>query len=64
MNTTIEYRSNNGKGPLRARLVAADNRTVTLERWDERSKRKRRTVFKLPRRFFVSASCGWKEIVQ
>jgi hypothetical protein len=56
------YRSNNGAGPVMARVLSADDAAVTLERWngqwDERDSRVR-TQFTIPMSFFLGKTCGW-----
>lgn len=54
------YKSNNGRGPLCARVIADDGEFVTMERWNE--KRPKRTTFQMPRWFLGSPACGWKRV--
>ncbi len=56
-----EFISNYGRGPLRARIVALDDLSVTLERWNEDSTANppQRTCFALPLSTFHSSVCGW-----
>lgn len=54
------YRSNDGKGPLVARILCATDTTVKLERWNEKRPDSRRTTFELPLKFFCSRLCGWR----
>lgn len=49
------YRSNNGRGPLRAELVSVDGGMVTLRFINK----KRSRTWKLAEWFFRSPSCGW-----
>lgn len=51
------YISNNGDGPLTARILACTDKEITLERW----KGKRSTKFTLPLEFFLSSRCGWEK---
>ena len=51
------YISNNGKGPMKARIVCATDKEVTMERW--RQGNGRRTRFILPIWFLKSPKCGW-----
>lgn len=53
------YRSNNGKGPLRARILKWQDGWLTLERWNRR-RPERRMKFMLPERFWMSDGCGWR----
>jgi hypothetical protein len=55
------YRSNDGDGPLVARILCATNKAVTMERWTPKSPR-RRTRFELPLKFFTSPRCGWRRV--
>lgn len=59
-----EFRSNDGRGPLRARVLHDDGDTVTLERWDERVPGSRRVRFQLKKWFMASASSGWRRVVR
>lgn len=54
------YRSNNGKGPLEAKVVsiAVDEDTIVLERRHENARRNT-AIFELSLRFFLSPKCGW-----
>ena len=54
------YASNEGKGPMVARILCATDKTVTIERWRVNGKQVRR--FELPLKFFLSDRCGWKLI--
>lgn len=56
------FRSNNGCGPLWAKIVRYDeNDLVLMERW--RTPTGRRTRFYLPRRVLWSTKCGWKRVI-
>lgn len=59
------YRSNNGKGPMLARIVHDDGQTVIMERWNEKSDPKGRhiTSFRLPSQFLDSPQCGWAKVM-
>lgn len=53
--------SNDGRGPLRARIVEVlPYGNVRMQRWHKKSP-SRLTYFTLPARFLESPSCGWKE---
>ena len=55
------YVSNEGRGPLRARVLDVNQRRARLERWDKKSPN-RRTLFSLPAWFLWEAeACGWRE---
>lgn len=56
---TARYRSNNGKGPMVARIIGVTNESVKMERWYEKNPRSRRVSFELPISFLDSPSCGW-----
>lgn len=51
------YISNNGSGPLRARILCATPKTVTMERWHKNGLV--RTRFTLPASYLLSPNCGW-----
>ncbi len=53
------YRSNNGKGPLMARIVRVVGDVATMERWNP-SRPRRREQFTLPLAFLSSPHCGWR----
>ena len=58
------YLSNNGRGPLEAKIVsiAVDDDTVILER-RHKNARRNTSVFELSSlRFFLSPKCGWTKI--
>lgn len=59
-----EYASNNGRGPLVARIIReSEDGTVAMERWNPRAKHSHRTWFVLDKWFLTqSATCGWKRI--
>ena len=52
------YRSNDGIGPLTARILCASNTEVKMERWNRNWRKAVRFV--LPLKFFLSPRCGWK----
>lgn len=54
---TDTFRSNNGTGPLLARVLFIDNGIATMERW--RDGGRRITYFELPGSFLRSPLCGW-----
>lgn len=56
------YLSNNGSGPMMARILRATDKIVTLEKWNTKSKRPRRDSFPLSVAFFTSPRCGWKKV--
>lgn len=53
-----QYRSNDGRGPLTARILCVSFDKVTMERFGPKGGR--RTRFELPLKFFLSPRCGWK----
>lgn len=57
-DSTDIYYSNNGAGPLMARILYATNDTVHMERWHLTGQARRR--FELPISYFLSPRCGWK----
>lgn len=54
------YRSNNGRGPLEAKVVeiAQDEDRIVLERRHKKARRNT-TIFELSLKFFLSPRCGW-----
>jgi hypothetical protein len=55
------YRSNHGKGPYMARVLAVSNGEVQMERWDTRQgKRAKHTRFMLRLSYLTGPTCGWK----
>lgn len=54
------YLSNNGKGPLVARIVCATDKEVTIQHWNIRNPDGRRRKAVLSLSFFRSRKCGWK----
>lgn len=56
------WMSNNGKGPMMARVLSATDKIVHLERWNSKNKRPRPKQFPLSLRFFTSERCGWKRV--
>lgn len=55
------FRSNDGKGPMVARILAETPKYLEMELWNERSKNPRRRQFKLSAKFMASPTCGWKK---
>lgn len=55
------YLSNNGRGPMMARVLCATDKIVKLEKWNTKSKNPRRESFPLSLKFFTSPRCGWKK---
>lgn len=51
------YLSNDGDGPLVARILSTTDRTVRLERWCGDGPR---IQFDLKISFFLSDRCGWR----
>lgn len=51
------YLSNNGTGPLIARILCIANGVATMERRNKRGKRWQR--FELPVKYLTSKKCGW-----
>lgn len=57
----LEWRSNNGAGPLTARVLCVSDGVVILERWKGKRKGNQNLRrFELPLKFFLSDKCGWK----
>jgi len=57
------YRSNLGKGPLRARIVERfGDGLVRMYRWHEKRGDKRRVYFTTTERYLNSPSCGWRRL--
>lgn len=55
------YRSNEGRGPLRAKVVTMfSDRRARLYRWNEKKGEARRVYFTLPMSYLESPRCGWK----
>lgn len=57
------YLSNNGKGPLEAKVVeiVQDQDRIVLER-RHKNARRNTALFELPLRFFLSPKCGWTRV--
>jgi len=55
------YLSNDGKGPMMARILCATDKIVKLERWNMKSKNPRKKSGTLSIKFFTSDRCGWKK---
>lgn len=56
-------RSNNGCGPLHARVMAIhSDGSVLLQRWNSKTAHSRRhvTPFSLPMSYFSRPTCGWR----
>ena len=62
-NTTDVFRSNDGAGPLRARILLWARGKVEMERWHQKSP-SRRVRYTLSERYFTSPSCGWKLVAR
>ena len=58
------FRSNNGLGPLRARILCIADGVVTMERWagDKQERAKKFVRFDLPLSYLKSKSCGWRRM--
>lgn len=58
------FLSNDGAGPLSARLLWIAGDTARMKRWRGREYDKSTKVvyFELPVRFLSSKKCGWKQI--
>lgn len=57
------FRSNGGRGPIRAKIVDFPRAgEVRLYHWNERKGDARRCYFTLKERFFDSPSCGWRPV--
>ena len=52
------YISNNGKGPLLAKIIARSNGRVKMVRWHEKLPNKL-SCFELSEIYLNSVSCGW-----
>ncbi len=57
-----EYASNKGCGPLVARIIQDSGETLTVVRWNPRTKSPQRSTFLIGKTFFNSPLCGWKKI--
>ena len=56
-------RSNHGAGPLIAEVIGVfSDGSVRLDRWDSRSKSKRRTPFSLSLDLLCSPRCAWRPV--
>lgn len=56
------YRSNDGKGPLTARMVDVTEENFVMERWSSRQT-SRKTRFEIPIWFLLhSPRCGWRKV--
>lgn len=55
------YRSNEGAGPLKARILCVGDGYVHMERWKRSQESAVR--FSLPIKFFLSDRCGWKRAI-
>ncbi len=55
------YRSNNGHGPLRARILSVSHGKATMERWNEKGSRKDR--YEISVAYLMSPRCGWKKMI-
>lgn len=53
------YISNDGKGPLVARILCVSRGVADMERWPLRGGA--RVRFTLPVKFLRSTSCGWRK---
>lgn len=53
------FRSNNGVGPWAARVVAASEEVLVMERWIGKSKPRQ---FELPADYLDRPTCGWKRV--
>lgn len=62
MKVGTYFLSNDGSGPLRARVLWIEGGVVRMKRWRGREydKGTRVTYFELPKKFFSSPTCGWK----
>lgn len=61
-NQSDRYRSNNGAGPLTARILRVVDGAATMERWHTDPRKAVR--FELLVSFLQSERCGWKLIPQ
>lgn len=56
------YRSNDGKGPLTARMVDVTEDSFVMERWSSRTP-SRKTKFEIPIWFLLySPRCEWRKV--
>lgn len=62
-DTSDRFISNNGTGPLIARILAVADGKARMERWHRRNP-KRTTQFELMIRFLQSTACGWRKADQ
>lgn len=62
-NLSDRFYSNNGAGPLTARILSVADNRVMMERWVGRTPtpRGRPVRFSLSVSFFRSERCGWKK---
>jgi len=56
------YMSNDGRGPVMARILCVDGKIVTLEKWNSKSQKPRNETFRLSLKFFTSDRCGWSRL--
>lgn len=57
------FRSNGGRGPLRARILCVCDGIARAEYWDERKPNGRRTRFEVSERVFIQPKPhGWTRI--
>ncbi len=59
INRGDHFTSNNGSGPLLARITGIAQGVAYMERWKNGSTYK--TAFTLPVRYLLSPRCGWKK---
>ena len=55
--------SNNGAGPLAARILCVADGVAKMERWNKK-RPVNRTRFTLPVWFLSSPQCGWKSMLE
>lgn len=62
-NQSDRFYSNNGAGPLTARILCVADNRVMMERWRGRTpiSRRRPVRFDLSISYFMSERCGWKK---
>lgn len=58
-DTRDRYRSNNGRGPLVARILSCTDTHITIEHWPEHNPGMTAQAT-LTLRFFLGPTCGWR----
>jgi hypothetical protein len=60
--TEDRFMSNNGSGPLMARILCIAGGVVRLERWNRKEPSKQRSTGEVSLKYFTSPRCGWKKV--